>query len=189
MANSKVTVQADEQGNVIRVSKNNPEFGHMRLTQNQTEFSMSGWVNNKQRSTLIHGKVEDLQSLDYKANQQLEGNIVVMEQLTPFNEKDPERDLKMAGDTGITCMGVHQESGEIVPIYRTTKYDPTGLAKPTYIPHVNADEIRSANGFSSPASDIEKPISKKEAENLKKAKEVEQPVEEEVEMENESFEL
>ena len=28
-SNSKVTVQADEQNNVIRVSKKNPEFGHI----------------------------------------------------------------------------------------------------------------------------------------------------------------
>ena len=185
MANSKVTVQADEQNNVIRVSKNNPEFAHIRLIQNQVEFSTSGWVNNKQRSTLIHGKVEDLQTLGYTGGQQLDGNIVVREQLTPFSEKDPERDLKMAGDTGVTCMGVDPESGEVVPIYRRTTYDATGLAKPTHIPHVNSDEIRAANG-----ANIEKPISKEESKSLKKAKEVEQPVEaEEIEMENESFEL
>ena len=199
-SNSKVTVQSDEQnmktnssnvriapddqGNAIRVSKNNPEFAHIRLIQNQVEFSTSGWVNNKQRSTLIHGKVEDLQTLGYTAGQQLDGNIVVREQLTPFSEKDSERDLKMAGDTGVTCMGVDPESGEVVPIYRRTTYDATGLAKPSLIPHVNSDEIRLANG-----TNIEKPISKEESKSLKKAKEVEQPVEAEIEMENESFEL
>ena len=181
MASSKVTVQADEQGNVIRVSKKNPEFGHMRLIQNQTEFSISGWVNNKQRSTLVHGTIENLKTLGFTSGQDLDGNIIVTEQFTPFSENEPDRDLKMAGDTGITCMGAHPETGEIVPIYRKTKYDPTGLAKPTYIPHVNADEIRAANGV--PSSNEEKPISKKEKEELKEAKE------EVIEMENESFEL
>ena len=178
---SKVTVQADEQGNVIRISKNNPEFGYIRLTQNQVEFSTSGWVNNNQRSTLIHGTVDNLKTLDYKVGQELEGNIVVMEQLNPFSETDSDRDLKMAGDTGITCMAADPNTGEIVPIYRKTKYDPTGLAKPSHIPHVNADEIRAANNVTS--SNEEKPISKKEKEQLKEAKE------EVIEMENETFEL
>jgi len=185
MANSKVTVQADDQGNVIRVSKNNPEFGHMRLIQNQTEFSTSGWVNNKQRSTLVHGTIENLTTLGFTSGQQLEGNIIVTEQLTPFSETESERDLKMAGDTGITCMAADPETGEIVPIYRRTKYDPTGLAKPAYIPHVNADEIRAANGITSTVStNEEKPMSKKEKEQLKEVVK-----EEAIEVENETFEL
>ena len=30
-----VSIQADEQGNVVRVSNNNPEFGHVRLIQSK----------------------------------------------------------------------------------------------------------------------------------------------------------
>jgi hypothetical protein len=52
---SKVMVAPDDQGNVIRVSKNNPEYGHVRLTQNRVTFNTQGWVNKKVASTLIHG--------------------------------------------------------------------------------------------------------------------------------------
>ena len=61
--NGKVTIVPDENGGVIRVSKNTPEFGHVRLTQEKVAFGAQGWVNRKVRSTLIHGTVEDLQSI------------------------------------------------------------------------------------------------------------------------------
>ncbi len=35
---SKVNIQPDELGNVIRVSKNNPEYGHVRITQDRVVF-------------------------------------------------------------------------------------------------------------------------------------------------------
>ena len=61
--NGKVTIAPDEQGNVIRVSRNNPEFGHIRLVQNRTSIGTSNWVKKQNRSTLIHGTVEDLQDM------------------------------------------------------------------------------------------------------------------------------
>lgn len=175
-SNSKVTVQSDEQNNVIRVSKNNPEFGYIRVVQDRVLFSSNGWVNNKQLSTLIQGKVEDLQTLGFKANQQLDGKIVTKEQLTPFNESDPDRDLKMAGDTGIVC----SKGGE--PIYRRTNFTTDTTAQDSLVAHDNADDIRAANGTPSFSSE-EKPISKKEKEELKTVKE------ETVEVEDETFEL
>ena len=87
---SNVRIAPDDQGNAIRVSKNNPEFGHMRLTQEKTSFGTNGWVNRKVLSTLVHGTVEDLQSLGYEGGQELPGILNVQEQLTPFNEKSVE---------------------------------------------------------------------------------------------------
>ena len=179
-SNSKVTVQADEQGNVIRVSKKNPEFGHMRLIQNQTEFSISGWVNNKQLSTLIHGTVEDLQALNLENKESLPGNIVVREQTEPFNTNDPDRDLKMAGDTGIVCC----RHGE--PIYRKAFYDPSGNEQDEFVAHTNGDAIREANSDGS-GTDIDKIVEKK-VKSEKKEK-IEEPKEEVIEMEDETFEL
>ena len=119
---SSVRIAPDDQGNAIRVSKNNPEFGHMRLTQEKTSFGTNGWVNRKVLSTLVHGTVDDLQSLGYKGNQELPGILHVQEQLTAFNENDSERDLKIAGETGIVCKGVDTNTGEELPIYRKVFY-------------------------------------------------------------------
>ena len=120
--------------------------------------------------------MEDLQQLAFTADQELDGKIVTKEQLTPFNESDPDRDLKMAGDTGIVC----SKGGE--PIYRRTNYTPDTTAQDVLIAHDNSDEIRIANG-TPVSSNIEKPISKKEKENLKEVKQ------EPVEVEDETFEL
>ena len=189
--NGSINVVADDMGNIIRVSKNNPEYGHIRLEQRQVTFNTQGWVQNKTRSTLIQGKLDDLNELGINEDTVLSGNIVILEQTSPFNAKDPERDLKMAGDTGVTCKRLNYETGEEEPIYRRTVYDQTGQMQDTLIPHTNSNEIREANGHA-PAekqisqSDLEKLTSKKKD----KAQKVEEPVEEEVvEMEEESFEL
>jgi hypothetical protein len=114
---SNVMVSPDEQGNAIRVSKTNPEYAHIRLTQEKISFGTQGWINRKVLSTLVHGKLEDLQVMEFTADQKLSGNIVVREQTEPFNSNNPDRDLKKAGDTGIICCS-HGE-----PIYRKTFYD------------------------------------------------------------------
>ena len=179
--NARVTVARDEQGNVIRVSKTNPEFGHVRLTQNKVLFNTQGWVNNKQLSTLIHGTVDDLQSLNLENKESLPGNIVVREQTEPFNANDPDRDLKMAGSTGIVCCA-HGE-----PIYRKTFYSMDVNASDTLVAHTNSDAIREANGDGSSTS-IDKIVEKK-VKSEKKEKIEEPQQEEEVVMEDETFEL
>ena len=68
---SNVRISPDEQGNAIRVSKNNPEYAHMRITQERVDFTSNGWVNRKVFSTLIHGKTEDLTEMGFKANEEL----------------------------------------------------------------------------------------------------------------------
>ena len=136
--NGKVTIVPDENGSVIRVSKNNPEFGHVRLTQEKVAFGAQGWVNRKVRSTLIHGTVEDLQSLSFFAGQEVDGKIQIRESLKPFNERNPERDLKKAGETGIICT----QAGS--PIYRKTVYDMSGSKKDAFEQHDNVEELRAA---------------------------------------------
>ena len=191
---SKVRISPDEQGNAIRVSKNNPEFAHMRATQEKVDFSASGWVNRKVFSSLIHGKTEDLQEMGFKAGEELPGNIVVMESFEPFNSNNPERDLKIAGDTGIVCKGLG-EGGEVRDIYRTTKYDATGMLQSVTIPHINGDEIREANGNAPKKtvsqSDLNEVLTKKSDKKAKKEDEIveEKKKEEEVVVENETFEL
>ena len=193
---SKVRIAPDEQNNAIRVSTSNPEFGYIRLVQEKVSFNTQGWVNKKVLSTLVHGTVEDLQSLGYKANQELMGSIIVREQTEPFSSNNPERDLKVAGETGIVCKAINYETGEEASIYRKSFYDPSGQQQDSLIAHTNSDEIREANGGAAPKksktinqNDLNELLEKKSNKKAKKEEIVEETKEEEVVMEDETFEL
>lgn len=134
-----VTIVKDDMGNKIRVSKNNAEYSHIRLLQEKTMISPTGWLRKKNVSVLIHGKTEDLQKSGIGRMKKLPGNIVTLESTTPFNESNPDRDLKYAGDTGVICC-THGE-----PIYRKTVYDAIGDREDELVAHTNSDAIREAN--------------------------------------------
>tara|TARA_R110000796_G_scaffold134646_1_gene250429 strand:+ start:2249 stop:2818 length:570 start_codon:yes stop_codon:yes gene_type:complete len=136
---SKVNILADDMGNVVRQSNSNPEFGHVRLQQTRVTFGNSGWVKKSDISTLLHGKLEDLQELGFKANETLAGKIVIKEQLEPFSKNDPDRDYKKAGDTGIICCVDGQ------PIYRKTFFVADVTAEDVLIAHNNGQAIKEAN--------------------------------------------
>ena len=142
---NKVNIVADDMGNIIRQSSNNAEFGHIRLEQQRVVFGNSGWVKSTNRSTLLHGKMDDLQNLQLDVNTPLTGKIIVKESLTPFSNNDPDRDLKVAGETGIICA----VDGE--PIYRKTFFVADVTAEDVLIAHTNGDAIREANGTNSNA--------------------------------------
>ena len=171
--NSKVDIMPDEHGNKIRVSTNNPEFGYIRLQQSATTIGTNNWLKTNSRSTLVHGKVEELEQ-SFANMDSIPGQLVIREQITPFSEIDSDRDLKMAGQTGIICKAVDTETGEIVPIYRKTFFDPTMNMTDILVAHVNSDEIREANGFE--AKEV-----KSETKSTRRNKKEETPVEENVE--------
>ena len=127
MQNS-VNILADDMGNVIRQSSSNSEYGYVRLQQQRVTFSNTGWVKNSNITTLLHGKMEDLQALDLKADDTLPGKIIIKESLEPFSNNDPDRDYKYAGETGIICAVDGQ------PIYRKTFFvaDATAEDVPVY---------------------------------------------------------
>jgi len=155
--NGKVTIVPDENNNVIRVSKNNPEFGHVRLIQEKVGFGSQGWVKRSTRSTLIHGTVEDLQATGLANRKELPGHIVIREQFEPFSANNPDRDLKIAGDTGIVCIGTNTDTGEIdAPIYRKTFYSMDSDEQDTLITHTNGNAIREANGLEPKKATISK---------------------------------
>lgn len=130
---SKIVVTADDQGNVIRQTKN-PEWGQIRITQKEMTF-----VNNtgqeRTLSALLLAKVEQLKNLKWVDGQVLPGNIIVKEQTEPFN---PTSQPKRAGEDGPHCV---TEDGEF--IYRQTFYDPSGSLTDKLVPHANGDEIRA----------------------------------------------
>jgi hypothetical protein len=132
----KVRVTADENGNVIGVFKNNPEYGYIRVEHATPVISDTGWLRVSKRSSFIKGKVEQLQECNYTEGQELSGKIVVIESLTPFNMDNPDRDLKIAGDTGVICRIDDQ------PIYRQAFYTTNMSATDELIYHNNTDEIR-----------------------------------------------
>ena len=76
----------------------------------------------------------------------LPGKIYIRESLEPFSADDPDRDLKIAGDTGVVCCSHGQ------PIYRKSFYDQTGTQGDDLVPHTNGDAIKEANGASSAAN-------------------------------------
>jgi hypothetical protein len=133
---SKVTVVADQNGNVIGVSTNNPEYGYMKVEQLTTQINDQGWLKNVKRSALIKGKVEDLLALGYKEGSQISGKIIVKESFEPFNTTNPDKDLKIAGSTGVICRVGDQ------PIYRQTFFTQNLNTVDEFIMHDNSDEIR-----------------------------------------------
>ena len=143
--NNSVKVTANEAGQVVNISKNNPEYGYIRVTQQRTSME-GGWVRTRSMSALISGKVDELKSLGLVNGAKLPGKIVVMESLTPFNESEPEKDYKVAGDTGIVC------SFEGQPICRKTTYTDNLEAADTLIEHDNYDVIKAAYAESQAAS-------------------------------------
>ena len=135
---SKVKVTANEKGQVVIPSENNPMFGYVRVQQERPVTDENGWLRLKTLTALVPGTVSDLSKLGWVNGQFIPGNIVIREQLTPFNKRNPDRDLKVAGDTGIVCRVGDQ------PIYRNTFYSTNPSAVDTVLEHTNADEIKAA---------------------------------------------
>jgi len=158
--NTKVIVTADENGNVIGVSKNNPEFGYIRVEQTAPMVTDKGWLKISKRSSLIKGRVEDLQVLNYTAGQVLPGTIVVKESLMPFNTENPDRDLKIAGETGVVCRIDDQ------PIYRQTFYTTNPNSYDELITHDNTEEIREVQAAQKAMSKITRRSDKTEVAEL-----------------------
>jgi len=143
---STVTVVADDNGMVIRQSKNNPEYGVILLEQTSISIQQNpsnpkslNWIKKNKLTTLLKGTVEELKELNYKAGQKIEGKIVVKESVTPFSEENPDQHLKIAGKTGVVCCLYGQ------PIYRITYYTSDMEDQNELINHDNVDAIRSAN--------------------------------------------
>ena len=137
--NSTVKVVADATtGAVVRVSENNPDFASVRVEQTRMVIGNNNFIERKTVSALLQGSTTDLSLMGFYAGQELPGTIVIEESLTAFNKKTPERDLKVAGDTGIICTVGGQ------PIYRRAVYSSASNAQDTLIKHDNVEQLRTA---------------------------------------------
>ncbi len=128
------------EGNVINKSKNNPDYGYIRVEQTRMAVDEMGFARKQTLSALISGTVETLQSFGWTLGQEIEGSIVVKESMKPFNKKNPDADLKIAGETGIVC----EVNG--APIYRKNFYSTSDTAEDVLIAHTNGAEIKAAYG-------------------------------------------
>jgi len=193
---NQVEVLADDMGNVVRLSKNNPEYSFIRLGYKSVSIGKGGWLREKNLTTLIMGTTENLTSYAKNLGKTLPGKIIAIESLEPFNNTNPDRDLKYAGDTGIICC----QDGQ--PIYRKTEYTYDLEAQDILVEHTNGDAIRAANSeaFEGSSKSTFKAATTAEAFGLKTEEttdevvedvidEVEDTVEEEVLEEEETFEL
>ncbi len=189
---NQVEVLADDMGNVVRLSKNNPEYGYIRLGQQRSTITKNGWLTPKNLTTLVLGTTEDLTAYAKSLGKYLPGKIVVVESLEPFNSKDPDRDYKYAGDTGIICC----QDGQ--PIYRKTQYTLDLTKEDVLVEHTNGDAIRAANDTAFNLEKKSKKATTAEAFGLKTEsvddiddveEEVVAETEEEIVEEEETFEL
>ena len=80
--------------------------------------------------------MDDLISTKYGEGHQIEGKIIVKESLEPFNPENPDKNLKIAGSTGIICRLNDQ------PIYRQTFFTTNQYSQDEFIMHTNSDEIK-----------------------------------------------
>ena len=152
--NSKVIILADETtGAVVNVSEKNPEYGYVRVQQIRTMIDDNGFLRRKPVTALIPGTIEELEASGFFAGQALEGKIVIEESLEPFNQKEPERDLKVAGETGIVC------TFGGLPIYRRTKMSFDATVADTLIKHDNVEQLRAAYNGQTKSSAIRPGIS------------------------------
>jgi hypothetical protein len=138
MNQSKVKVVADATtGSVINLSTN-PIYGYVKLEQKRSIVDDNGFLRMKPVSTLLHSTVTELEAAGFYNGQELPGQIVIQERLTPFNDKAPQKDLKVAGSTGIVC------TLEGAPIYRRTLYRTDINAQDVTIKHDNVSQLREA---------------------------------------------
>ena len=139
MNESKVKVTAHPEGHVVVRGENNPDWGYIRVEQTRMNIDdVTGIAKLEKLSALIPGLVTDLKSFGFKDNQEIAGKIRIVEQLIPFNKKDPDKDLKIAGNSGVVC------SVDDKPIYRKNFYTQNESLSDEKIAHDNDAEIKAA---------------------------------------------
>ena len=145
---SKVKVLKNEDGSVLTVSEKNPEYAYVRVQQIRTVVDDSGFLRRKPVNAIIPGHIDDMKAMNFFADQELPGTVLIKEALVPFNAKDPERDLKVAGSTGIVC------TLEGFPIYRKTYYSIKSNVEDIFVQHDNKEQIKAAFNNTSANSEV-----------------------------------
>lgn len=136
MNNVKVVLNVD--GSLISTSPSNPDWGWYKVEQERMTINDEGVARMEKLSAIVQGWMKDISGLKWKEGMVLPGKIIIRESLTPFNKKNPEKDLKVAGESGIVC------SVAGAPIYRRYFYNVNPNAVDQLIAHDNKEEIKEA---------------------------------------------
>lgn len=127
MKSSVKVVSTD--GKIIIPSPSNKEWGAIRVEQTVTEINEQGFMQERKRSSLIKGKIVDLEKLECFEGKEFPGNIVAVEStVKPFDKAEAKR----AGEKG----EVLTYGGK--PIYRQTYLDLSGKKEDKLLKHENA---------------------------------------------------
>lgn len=134
-----VRVVALKDGSIVGVSQSNPDYGFIRVEQ-ENVVVVNNWLKRKKLSAVINGLVKDLKELKLYAGVSIPGKLVVKESLEPFNPGPyQDRDIKHAFEGGPIC--VHHDQ----PIYRVTQHTYNMEEYDELIPHTNVEEIKEAS--------------------------------------------
>lgn len=143
---SEVVVTADPAGTVVSKSSN-PIYGYMRVEQARMMQDDTGFVRRVTLSALVVGSLKDLKAFGWEEGQVVSGKIIVKESLEPFNKKNPDKDFKMAGSSGVVCC-----VGDS-PIYRKHFYVMSSKAEDgPVIEHTNGEEIKAVYSLAKESS-------------------------------------
>jgi hypothetical protein len=155
MSKVKIATCRQDSTDLIGVSPNNSDFGYIRVVSSEgLSFGAGGWLNSRQKSTLIKGKITDLQEWVRKNNIQVEseipGKIVVKESLTPFYEtQQPKRSNPEGPVLYKTVGGINR------PIYRQTEFTLDDTIQDELIQHDNVLSTQPvATGRMQPNSNV-----------------------------------
>lgn len=88
-------------GEVITASVNNPEFGTFRVDSVEKIFN-GRFFNPSKRTAFIHGKIEDLATLNLKAGMKLPGRIKKVESFQPFYDGQEPKINPTTGEIVLT---------------------------------------------------------------------------------------
>jgi hypothetical protein len=148
---AQIQMLADDNGNIVRVSQNNPETGFIVLHSERFKIPTGRNVYKATRSCYISGKISDLNELrDYFHANGIDGKIVMREYVKSevpqeFLIKNKETKAvewdrmkpKRAGNEG----PILTKNGET--IYAFAIYDETGTMSDILVAHDNVDAVRS----------------------------------------------
>lgn len=137
---NKINIVTGRGGKIIHTNQNGNTY--IQLRQTNATVRDNGFVQVKNRSFIVKGSQYELEALGWNKDSEIPGNLVIEESLTPFNERNPEYDFKVAGTSGVVC----KLDGQ--PIYRRTIWDPYGELADNKIHHNNQDEILAAEATS-----------------------------------------
>lgn len=141
MFRSPVIVTANADGKIVVHNEEGP-YGYIRVQQMISYQDAGGFLKTRTVSALVPGKIVDLEKIvemrKLTDGSSFGGKICMIESVTPFKTRNPEKDLKYAGNTRVVC----KQGGK--SIYRITKWFSDPNAADELIPHDNKEEIQKA---------------------------------------------